>query len=711
MSSQRSKALGSLPAIFTTLVLLGSPATLWSQVEWTGVTPNVFGPGESGSWDSTRFRAHTLLKEDESGEYRLWYMGSAVDPDEYELGWQVGCASTEDLEDPLAWSRHEANPCLAFPGPSWDLGAFGLSVLRDDAAGPGEKYKMWYGGTRGGRRISIGYATSPDGLSWTRFSDRPVLEADQAWEGQAIAQPAVVFDGAMYRMWYMGSTNLDDQNTWLIGYATSLDGIEWTKHESNPVLRPGGADSVLNWPHVRFDAASSTFEMWYTLWVDSGGSVRTFGYATSIDGATWVKHPGNPLFFAGEELNRHLSGPVLREGDTYHMLSNQPPFPGLAASYATSPWTIPNASFTVSSQSLTCADEVQVDASRSAAPTSVGSYSWAFGDGTTASGVKASHGYAHPGRYLIQLTVADASSGDEGVAALPVEVACCRGDVAPWTSADIGGPRISGGARLEGSGAQACVAVCAGGSGITGRSDQLHLVYQELAGDATLTARISDLSGGVGLAARAGLMVRETLDPSSRHGAVFAQGSRFRWVSRKDGGGSSRQTSGGTAALPAWLRIERQGDEVIGSSSADGLSWTEVSRQTLAGLAEKVHVGIAATGGDPGGSSAFQALEATFCEIALSQVARFRRGDTDGSRDLTLTDAIALLGYLFLGTAAPACQDAADADDDGELSISDAIFNLGYQFLGTRAPPPPGPNDCGVDPTDDALPSCVPARC
>ena len=32
-------------------------------------------------------------------------------------------------------------------------------------------------------------------------------------------------------------------------------------------------------------------------------------------------------------------------------------------------------------------------------------YSWRFGDGGTASGAMVAHGYAHPGRYRVTLTV------------------------------------------------------------------------------------------------------------------------------------------------------------------------------------------------------------------------------------------------------------------------------------------------------------------
>ncbi|MBI4606769.1 MAG: fibronectin type III domain-containing protein [Planctomycetes bacterium] len=86
----------------------------------------------------------------------------------------------------------------------------------------------------------------------------------------------------------------------------------------------------------------------------------------------------------------------------------------------------------------------------------------------------------------------------------------------------------------------------------------------------------------------------------------------------------------------------------------------------------------------------------------------FHRGDADQNKQLQLTDAIQVLGYLVLGapTRGPECFDAADADDNGSLQLTDAVRILGFLFLGGAAPPPPfDPAEpvCGADPTPDDL--------
>ncbi|HVR75479.1 MAG TPA: hypothetical protein VMT52_14180, partial [Planctomycetota bacterium] len=78
----------------------------------------------------------------------------------------------------------------------------------------------------------------------------------------------------------------------------------------------------------------------------------------------------------------------------------------------------------------------------------------------------------------------------------------------------------------------------------------------------------------------------------------------------------------------------------------------------------------------------------------------FHRGDADDNGDLQITDAVRILGFLFLGSPAPPCLEAADADDNGSLQLTDAVRILGFLFLGGPPPEPPGPpgEACGTDP-------------
>ena len=91
--------------------------------------------------------------------------------------------------------------------------------------------------------------------------------------------------------------------------------------------------------------------------------------------------------------------------------------------------------------------------------------------------------------------------------------------------------------------------------------------------------------------------------------------------------------------------------------------------------------------------------------LEFVNIPTFLRGDANGDGEIDISDAVALLGSLFLGFRAPACDDAADTDDSGELDVSDAISLLNFLFNRRNQDPPPrpGPYRRGIDPTIDDL--------
>jgi hypothetical protein len=78
---------------------------------------------------------------------------------------------------------------------------------------------------------------------------------------------------------------------------------------------------------------------------------------------------------------------------------------------------------------------------------------------------------------------------------------------------------------------------------------------------------------------------------------------------------------------------------------------------------------------------------------------RFHRGDPDGDGATDLSDAVFLIGHLFLGGEAPGCRESADSDNDGQVDLTDAVLLLDYLFLGGPPPaePGPAPRACGAD--------------
>ncbi len=141
--------------------------------------------------------------------------------------------------DGITWIKDTLNNPVLDVGPNgaWDdVWISCPSVIFD-----GSEYHMWYSGYDGTNSayIKIGHASSPDGIVWTKDPSNPVLTPGN-WDYPRVDFPEVVFDGADFHMWYSGGEYFD----WQIGYATSPDGSTWTKDmANNPVLETGAAGS------------------------------------------------------------------------------------------------------------------------------------------------------------------------------------------------------------------------------------------------------------------------------------------------------------------------------------------------------------------------------------------------------------------------------------------------------------------------------------
>ena len=97
-------------------------------------------------------------------------------------------------------------------------------------------YEMWFSDVSR-RPWVIRHATSADGRRWT-VTQRPAIVLSQEWEGEVLIYPTVLKIDDVYLMWYGSYDHAVRRETTAIGFAASLDGQHWYKHPSNPVLRP-----------------------------------------------------------------------------------------------------------------------------------------------------------------------------------------------------------------------------------------------------------------------------------------------------------------------------------------------------------------------------------------------------------------------------------------------------------------------------------------
>jgi hypothetical protein len=89
-------------------------------------------------------------------------------------------------------------------------------------------------------------------------------------------------------------------------------------------------------------------------------------------------------------------------------------------------------------------------------------------------------------------------------------------------------------------------------------------------------------------------MIRETLDPGSKHAAMLVTPSNGILFERRlaTSGGTSLTVVSGLAA-PYWLKLTRSGNTLTGFRSADGKSWTRVGSAASVPMATSVYVGLA----------------------------------------------------------------------------------------------------------------------
>ncbi|MEJ2288455.1 MAG: right-handed parallel beta-helix repeat-containing protein [Deinococcales bacterium] len=164
-----------------------------------------------------------------------------------------------------------------------------------------------------------------------------------------------------------------------------------------------------------------------------------------------------------------------------------------------------------------------------------------------------------------------------------------------WTGADVGDVQLPG--RVQPAGTRSML-VTAAGQDIWGTADHFYFVYQRYLGDVDVRARVDRLQRTESWA-KAGVMVRAGLASNAVHvymGVTPDGAAEF--ISRSETGGVSSSSIVYDIALPAWVRIVREGATLTGYVAGAGHDWTKVGSMQLA-LASEATVGLAVTSQDP----------------------------------------------------------------------------------------------------------------
>ncbi len=128
------------------------------------------------------------------------------------------------------------------------------------------------------------------------------------------------------------------------------------------------------------------------------------------------------------------------------------------------------------------------------------------------------------------------------------------------------------------------ITMSAAGTDIYGTADQFTFACKSLSGDGSIVVRVDSLEN-TDPWAKAGVMIRENLNPDSRFAAIYATpGNGVRYQARLlNAGDVTSDTSVATTeqkalVTPVWVKVERVGTTTFnGYYSTDGVKWTTMS--------------------------------------------------------------------------------------------------------------------------------------
>lgn len=130
-----------------------------------------------------------------------------------------------------------------------------------------------------------------------------------------------------------------------------------------------------------------------------------------------------------------------------------------------------------------------------------------------------------------------------------------------------------------------------GGTDIWGTSDQFRFSSIPLNGDGSITVRVDALDN-TDAAAKAGIMIRQSMSSNSAHVMLSAKPSGALEFIRRTSAGASAATVSIAASNGPWLRLTRAGSNFTAARSDDGTTWTDLATTSVS-MSGTVYLGLA----------------------------------------------------------------------------------------------------------------------
>jgi len=188
----------------------------------------------------------------------------------------------DDFSDGI-WTKYTENPVMRRDQP-WAESHY---ICEPNLLYVNGVFRVWFSQMfPANGKTAVGYGTSSDGYTWTKHPGNPVLASDHI----EIHRPYVIRHDGMYYLFAVddeyGKNGPATMRRW-----SSSDGIAWDDHQFIMTADQAWENKGLSNMSVLVDADGR----WHMLYTSDCGVGGKFGYAWSDDGLTWTKHAGNPV--------------------------------------------------------------------------------------------------------------------------------------------------------------------------------------------------------------------------------------------------------------------------------------------------------------------------------------------------------------------------------------------------------------------------------
>ena len=179
----------------------------------------------------------------------------------------------------------------------------------------------------------------------------------------------------------------------------------------------------------------------------------------------------------------------------------------------------------------------------------------------------------------------------------------------PWNVSDIGNS-LKGGQKIENNN----WTIYGGGDDIWGTSDQFRFVYQKINGDFSFSVKVDSLKD-THYYAKAGIMVRKSLNKNSAHGIinVFPGGSSEFGYREKSGQTMKAKSGPNFNGFNVMLKVEKV-DKSLYFSIQTKNEWIEVEKLHIHNWGKSIYVGLATLSHDNS-----QLTTATYSNMQLNE--------------------------------------------------------------------------------------------